>query len=148
MVLLIFELLPYRARHIGRASCARCSPQGGSADASVHDSYGDFESGVSPADVLDAIAGAFQPGQQFEAEHAVRREDASWLPSGAMPVDEIAERLGISLEAPAVVVVSRLPGIRHRGRMKTILGTVWGMPVGIETYDASRITTPAWQARR
>ncbi|MFC0283907.1 hemolysin family protein [Camelimonas abortus] len=63
----------------------------------VHDEYGHFEGVVTPADVLEAIAGAFDAGEEDEAEEAVRRADGSWLLSGAMHVDEMAELLRIDL---------------------------------------------------
>ena len=66
----------------------------------VHDEYGHFEGVVTPADLLAAIAGAF--ASDFDADddpRAVRREDGSWLLSGSMPVDEMADRLGIDLES-------------------------------------------------
>lgn len=61
----------------------------------VHDEYGHFEGIVTPADFLDAIAGAFQSDQP--EPDAVRRKDGSWLLSGAMPADEMADRLGLAL---------------------------------------------------
>jgi putative hemolysin len=63
----------------------------------VHDEYGQFEGIVTPADVLDAIAGAFRSDQP--EPDAVRRKDGSWLLSGSMPADEMADRLGLSLPA-------------------------------------------------
>jgi putative hemolysin len=65
----------------------------------IHDEYGHFEGLVTPADVLEAIVGAFK-SDEFGAEpHAVERDDGSWLLSGAMPVDEMAERIGVVLPA-------------------------------------------------
>ena len=65
----------------------------------VHDEYGHFEGVVTPADLLAAIAGAFASDMdQGEDAPAVRRADGSWLISGSMPVDEMADRLGIDLE--------------------------------------------------
>lgn len=63
----------------------------------VHDEYGHFEGIVTPADVLDAIAGAFRSDPDAAEPEAVQREDGSWLLSGSMPADEMAERLGITL---------------------------------------------------
>jgi putative hemolysin len=63
----------------------------------VHDEYGHFEGIVTPADVLDAIAGAFKSDPDAAEPEAVQREDGSWLLSGSMPVDEMSERLGIAL---------------------------------------------------
>jgi putative hemolysin len=63
----------------------------------VHDEYGHFEGIVTPADVLDAIAGAFKSDPDAAEPEAIQREDGSWLLSGSMPADEMAERLGIAL---------------------------------------------------
>ena len=65
----------------------------------IHDEYGHFEGIVTPADVLEAIAGVFRSDAELEEPHAVSRDDGSWLLSGAMPADEMAEQLGIALPA-------------------------------------------------
>jgi putative hemolysin len=65
----------------------------------VFDEYGHFEGIVTPADVLEAIAGVFRSDAELEEPHAVSRDDGSWLLSGAMPADEMAEQLGITLPA-------------------------------------------------
>ncbi|GJE59070.1 hemolysin family protein [Methylobacterium trifolii] len=62
----------------------------------VHDEYGHFDGLVTPADILDAIAGAFH-SEDPEPE-AVRRADGSWLIAGSMPADEMADQLGLRLE--------------------------------------------------
>lgn len=63
----------------------------------VHDEYGHFEGIVTPADLLDAIAGAFQADIGADDPDAVERDDGSWLLAGSMPVDEMAERFSIAL---------------------------------------------------
>ncbi|NBJ11299.1 hemolysin family protein [Microvirga arsenatis] len=63
----------------------------------VHDEYGHFEGVVTPADALEAIVGAFRSGGEATEADAVRREDGSWLLAGSMPVDEMAEILGVAL---------------------------------------------------
>jgi putative hemolysin len=64
----------------------------------VHDEYGHFEGIVTPSDVLSAIAGAFRSDVDFGSDPpAVERDDGSWLISGALPVDELADRLGLPL---------------------------------------------------
>ena len=65
----------------------------------VHDEYGHFEGIVTPADLLAAIAGAFRSDIDEGTEAAVRREDGSWLISGSLAADEMAERLGLELPA-------------------------------------------------
>jgi putative hemolysin len=63
----------------------------------VHDEYGHFDGVVTPADILDAIAGAFRSDEGEAEPEAVQREDGSWLLAGWMPADEMAEQLGIPL---------------------------------------------------
>jgi putative hemolysin len=63
----------------------------------IHDEYGHFEGVVTPADVLEAIAGVFRSDVEVGEAHAVPRDDGSWLLSGAMPADEMADQLGIRL---------------------------------------------------
>ncbi|MCW6506552.1 hemolysin family protein [Lichenifustis flavocetrariae] len=63
----------------------------------VHDEYGHFEGLVTPADLLDAIAGAFKADEGENEPDAVKRGDGSWLLAGSMPVDEMAERFHITL---------------------------------------------------
>ena len=63
----------------------------------IHDEYGDFEGVVTNADILEAIVGAFRTDEEFAEAEAVQREDGSWILSGSMPVDEMADVLGISL---------------------------------------------------
>jgi len=63
----------------------------------IHDEYGNFQGLVTPADVLEAIAGVFKSDTAGAGPNAVEREDGSWLLSGAMPADEMADMLGINL---------------------------------------------------
>ena len=63
----------------------------------VHDEYGHFEGVVTPADALEAIVGAFRSDTEAPDPDAVRRDDGSWLLAGSMPVDEMAEVLGVTL---------------------------------------------------
>jgi len=64
----------------------------------VHDEYGHFEGIATPADLLSAIAGHFVSDLGSEDEpDLVEREDGSLLVSGQMPVDLLAERIGIDL---------------------------------------------------
>ena len=69
--------------------------------AMVHDEYGHFEGIVTPADLLEAIAGSFASHQdEGEGPLLTERADGSLLVAGAMPVDQLAERLGIDLPNP------------------------------------------------
>jgi magnesium and cobalt exporter, CNNM family len=62
----------------------------------IHDEYGHFEGLVTPTDVLEAIVGALRAEMSAEAE-PVRREDGSWLISGSMAADEMAEQIGVPI---------------------------------------------------
>jgi putative hemolysin len=64
----------------------------------VHDEYGHFEGVVTNADILEAIAGAFRTEEGAPERQAIQRDDGSWLLSGSMPADEMAETLGIPLQ--------------------------------------------------
>jgi putative hemolysin len=64
----------------------------------VHDEHGHFEGIVTPTDLTEAIVGAFRSDAEPGDEPvAVRREDGSWLLAGWMPVDEMAELIGLAL---------------------------------------------------
>ncbi|WNO55116.1 hemolysin family protein [Stakelama saccharophila] len=64
----------------------------------VHDEYGHFEGIVTPANLLIAIAGDFRsdadPG---ETPNLIERDDGSYLVSGQMAADALADKLGIEL---------------------------------------------------
>jgi putative hemolysin len=62
----------------------------------VFDEYGHFEGIVTPMNLLEAIAGDFSDDTGEEAKVVVR-EDGSLLVAGWMPVDEFADRIGITL---------------------------------------------------
>lgn len=64
----------------------------------VHDEYGHFEGIVTPSDLLAAIAGVFRSDvDDANDPPAVERDDGSWLISGSLPADELADRLGLTL---------------------------------------------------
>ncbi|KQP55158.1 MULTISPECIES: hemolysin family protein [unclassified Methylobacterium] len=92
----------------------------------VHDEYGHFDGLVTPADILDAIAGAFH-SEDPEPE-AVQRQDGSWLIAGWMPVDEMADQLGIKLESnrdyetAAGLVIARFQRLPETGEVCEIAG--------------------------
>jgi putative hemolysin len=94
----------------------------------VHDEYGHFEGIVTPADILDAIAGAFRSDEPTEEPEAVQREDGSWLLAGWMPADEMAEQLGIvlpehrSYETVAGLVIGELQHLPATGEAVDALG--------------------------
>ena len=94
----------------------------------VHDEYGHFEGLATPADILDAIAGAFRSDEGASEPEAVQREDGSWLLAGWMPVDEMAEMLGMTLperrayETVAGLVIGELQHLPATGETVTALG--------------------------
>ena len=64
----------------------------------IHDEYGHFEGLVAPANLLAAIAGEFASDQDEDTDPPlVERDDGSWLISGTLAADTMADRLGISL---------------------------------------------------
>jgi putative hemolysin len=90
----------------------------------VHDEYGHFEGLVTPVDLLSAIAGAFVSDQDDDNDPPlVERADGSWLVSGSLPADQLAERLGVPLPEDrdyattagfALSVLKRLPTVGER----------------------------------
>jgi putative hemolysin len=87
----------------------------------IHDEYGTFEGIVTPADVLEAIAGVLRSDAGGVEPYAIERDDGSWLFSGAMPVDEMADKIGIALperrsyETVAGFVLAHLQHIPNTG---------------------------------
>ncbi len=76
----------------------RVLQQSGVGMAMVHDEYGHLDGIVTPADLLEAIAGSFASHHdEGDAPMLVERADGSFLVSGAMPADALAEHLGIEL---------------------------------------------------
>lgn len=63
----------------------------------VFDEYGNFEGIVTPMDILGAITGGFDEEPEDEPK-LVERDDGSLLVAGWMPVDEFADRTGITLD--------------------------------------------------
>ena len=69
--------------------------------AMVHDEYGHLDGIVTPVDLLTAIVGSFASDQDLgEAPTIVEREDGSLLVSGALPADQLADRIDIVFEEP------------------------------------------------
>jgi len=62
-----------------------------------------FDGIVIPADILDAIAGAFCSYVGNEDPEAVLCDDGSWLLTGWMPADEMADSLGSSFRNSAIL---------------------------------------------
>jgi len=118
----------------------------------VHDEYGHFEGIVTPADILDAIAGAFRSDEPPGEPEAVQREDGSWLLAGSMPADEMADQLGITLpanrdyETVAGLVLNELHHLPETGEAVEAIG--WRFEVvdmdgrRIDKVLASRVVLP------
>lgn len=88
----------------------------------VHDEYGHFEGILTPADLLAVIGGAFAfDADETDEPSIVEREDGSLLLAGWLAVDEMEERLALSLdedrdyETVAGFVLSRLQHIPETG---------------------------------
>lgn len=82
----------------------------------IHDEYGNFEGLVTPADILETIAGVFRSDTEGEEPLATERPDGTWLISGSMAVDEMADKLGVKLTAERgyeTVAGFVLSGLKH-----------------------------------
>jgi putative hemolysin len=107
----------------------------------VHDEYGHFKGIVTPADILDAIAGAFRSDEGASEPEAVQRQDGSWLLAGWMPADEMAKLLGLRLpehrdyETVAGLIIGVLHHLPQVGESAETLG--WRFEV--VDFDGRRI---------
>jgi putative hemolysin len=64
----------------------------------VHDEYGHFDGLLTPTDLLAALAGVFASDQDGDTDPPlVEREDGSWLVSGWISADALADALGLNL---------------------------------------------------
>lgn len=106
----------------------------------VFDEYGNFEGIVTPMDILGAITGGFDEEPEDEPK-VFEREDGSLLVAGWMPVDEFADRIGITLDddrsyaTVAGLVLERagiLPGVGDKVEMD-------GWVVEVMDLDGRRI---------
>lgn len=101
----------------------------------VHDEYGHFEGIVTPADLLAAIAGTFASDWAEDTDPPLfARGDGSWLVSGSLPADALAEKLGFDLDEDrdyatvaglALAALKRLPNVgdqfvRHGWRFEIV----------------------------
>lgn len=96
----------------------------------VHDEFGHFEGIVTPVNALEAIVG-FKPSVGADENDAVQREDGSWLLSGSMPVDAMAEQLGVRMpedrpyESVAGFVVHQMQRLPAVGESVTTHGWIF-----------------------
>jgi putative hemolysin len=65
----------------------------------VLDEYGGTEGLVTLEDVLEELVGEIHDEHRGTQSAFVQRDDGSWLVDGSASVDDLAERLGIRLEA-------------------------------------------------
>jgi putative hemolysin len=64
----------------------------------VHDEYGHFDGLLTPADLLRALAGTFASDQDEATDPPlIEREDGSYLISGSLSADAMADALGLTL---------------------------------------------------
>jgi putative hemolysin len=64
----------------------------------VHDEYGHFDGLLTPVDLLRALAGEFVSDQDEDHDPPLfERDDGSWLISGSLSADSLADALGIRL---------------------------------------------------
>ena len=61
----------------------------------VVDEYGDFLGLVTLTDVMEAIAGEIPEEHEARSQDFVRRQDGSWLVDGRVPIEELANKLGL-----------------------------------------------------
>jgi putative hemolysin len=86
----------------------------------VHDARGRFAGIITPMDILGAIAGGFDESPHAPPE-VVERDDGSLLVAGAVPMDELADRIGLvggewGAATAAGFVRDRLDGAPAEGR--------------------------------
>ena len=63
----------------------------------VYDEYGHFEGIVTTADILEAIVGVFRHDSSEPEPNIYERSDGSILVSGGTPIDELSDRIGMSV---------------------------------------------------
>ena len=90
----------------------------------VHDEYGHFDGLLTPADILAALAGVFASDQDVGTDPPlVERADGSWLVSGSLSADTLADTLNLNLPDDrdyataagfALSVLKRLPDTGER----------------------------------
>ncbi|MGV8989653.1 MAG: hemolysin family protein [Cypionkella sp.] len=86
----------------------------------VYDEYGHFEGIITAMDILEAITGDFVDDDD-SGPKIVTREDGSLLVAGWMPVDEFADRIGITLsgvrdyETVAGLLLDKMGGLPEIG---------------------------------
>lgn len=100
----------------------------------VLDEYGHFEGLVTPADLLEAISGPTS-GEDVGETQVVQRDDGSWLISGWMAVDEMADLLGIVLPATRDYQTAAGFLLSHLQRLPKVGETVVALGWEFEVVD-------------
>ena len=90
----------------------------------VYDEYGHFEGLLTSADILEAIAGDFHTDEGPAEDDLFRRADGSYLVSGSMPADELAEILKIELPDDKTYQTVAGLGLTAFGRLPSAGDTV------------------------
>lgn len=106
----------------------------------VHDEYGHFEGLLTPADILETLTGMAADAETLEPKSVIR-EDGSYLLSGWMPADEMADLLKITLPEPRTyhtVAGFILAHMQHIPRVGEICRTD-GWQFEVVDLDARRI---------
>ena len=98
----------------------------------VVDEYGVVQGLMTPQDLMEAITGELQPGQQADA-WATLRPDGSWLLDGLMPVGELKARLELDADLPD----------EQRGRYNTVAGLLMAVS-GHLPATGERIECAGW----
>ena len=62
----------------------------------IVDEYGDLQGLVTLTDLLESLVGDIAAPGQAEEPASVRRADGSWLIDGMMPIDEVADLIGMA----------------------------------------------------
>jgi len=62
----------------------------------IVDEYGDLQGLVTLNDLLESLVGDIPTSGQDDQPASVRRADGSWLIDGMMPIDEVADLIGLS----------------------------------------------------
>jgi putative hemolysin len=65
----------------------------------VVDEYGVFQGLITTTNLLETIAGSFSAGGNDAAPSYTQRADGSWLLDGDLPVDEVADLVGVRFPA-------------------------------------------------
>jgi putative hemolysin len=61
----------------------------------IVDEYGDLQGLVTLTDLLESLVGDIATPGQTDQPASVRRDDGSWLIDGMMPIDEVADLVGL-----------------------------------------------------